>query len=175
MDITYSKTEQLLLDKIPNMREVSPMELESLASDIDSGRDIWVSMELGRHPTTDNRTYTLHMEYSEPNFDYWGAELYNKGVLGLEPVITPLDRLKAISLTEDTVKILYTFDIAITGISKSNPPQLVTNLTQEYSSYSFSDKGSNIFTTIEEIEDLYDSSYSVREMVENILEALDLP
>jgi len=82
-EIIYTPTEVLLMDKIPDLDEISDFEVESLANDIDKGLDVYVAVELGRHPSTDERTYTLHVKYSKPEFDYYGFELYNLENLGI--------------------------------------------------------------------------------------------
>ena len=82
-EIIYTPTEVLLMDKIPYLDEISDFEIESLANDIDRGLDVYAAIELGRHPSTDERTYTLHVQYSKPTFDYYGFELYNLENLGI--------------------------------------------------------------------------------------------
>jgi len=82
-EIICTPTEVLLMDKISHLDEISDFEVESLADDIDRGLDVYVAVELGRHPSTDERTYTLHVEYSKPEFDYYGFELYNLENLGI--------------------------------------------------------------------------------------------
>ncbi len=77
--VEYTPTEQMLLDEVSFMDEISECELESLADDIDRNGSMWVAVELGRCPSTDRRTYILHTSNDKPQFDYYGAELYKKG------------------------------------------------------------------------------------------------
>ena len=65
-----------LLDKISYLEEVSIYELENLIDDYENEdiSELWVAIELGRCPSTDERTYILHTYYSKPEFDYYGAE-----------------------------------------------------------------------------------------------------
>jgi len=74
--IIYTKTEQMLLDRVFHLDEMPTYELERLAETYDSKdiEELWVAVELGRHSSTDERTYTLHTYYSKPEFDYYGAE-----------------------------------------------------------------------------------------------------
>jgi hypothetical protein len=74
--VTYTDTEKLLLDKVHHLGEIPSHQLESLADSYNTDYidELWVAIELGRCPSTDNRTYILHTYYSKPEFDYYGAE-----------------------------------------------------------------------------------------------------
>ena len=72
--IKYTPTEQALINYMSNMVEIPTNELESLAESLDNGNTVWVTIELGRCPSTDRRTYILHTSYDKPTFDYYGAE-----------------------------------------------------------------------------------------------------
>jgi len=77
MTTNYTKTEEWLLAEISNMREIPAHQLEEIANSLDKGNDIWIAIELGRCPSTDQRTYILHEYWSKPGIDYYGAERYN--------------------------------------------------------------------------------------------------
>lgn len=83
MEVSYTDTEQLLLDNISHMNEIDGWEIESLAKDIDNGETRWVAVELGRCPSTDQRTYILHTYYNKPTHDYYGAEEISLKILKL--------------------------------------------------------------------------------------------
>jgi len=75
MDIQYTKTEQFLLDEVSYMNEISARELEELAENLEHNKSLYIAIELGRCPSTDERTYILHSSSQKPRFDYYGAEL----------------------------------------------------------------------------------------------------
>jgi len=72
--ITLTETEQLLMEYLPNSEELSINEIEFLANNLDEGESVWVAIESTRCPSTDMRTYILHVSYNKPEFDYYGAE-----------------------------------------------------------------------------------------------------
>lgn len=69
----YTKTEQQILNLESSMREISDYEIENFADSLERNKVMWYAVELGRHPTTDVRTYTLHTWINKPKFDYYGA------------------------------------------------------------------------------------------------------
>lgn len=81
--INYTKTEQALLSYLSNAEEIPLQKIEMLAERLESGDTVWVAVELGRHPSTDRRTYTLHVYEDKPEFDYYGAEKLNLKILGV--------------------------------------------------------------------------------------------
>lgn len=81
--INYNKTEQALLSYLSNAEEIALQDIEILAQRLEDGDTVWVAVELGRHPSTDMRTYTLHVYEDKPKFDYYGAEKLNLKMLGV--------------------------------------------------------------------------------------------
>ena len=79
--ITYTETEQLLIEYNYDFTEIPTYELEELARTIDAGKDVWVAIELGRCPSTDIRTYILHTYQSKPELNYYCAEKLNNKIL----------------------------------------------------------------------------------------------
>ena len=84
--ISYTKTEQALINKEQYLKEIPTYELERFAEDIDRLEEddfMYYAIELGRCPSTDCRTYILHTWSEFPRFDYYGAEKINRKILGL--------------------------------------------------------------------------------------------
>lgn len=70
----YTKTEQQILDLSSHMYEIPDQEIEDFAESLEYCKKMWYAIELGRHPSTDMRTYTLHTWIGKPNPDYYGAK-----------------------------------------------------------------------------------------------------
>lgn len=81
MIVIYSETEKRLLEYEPYLAEVPSYELVRLGEVLDSGEEIWMAIELGRCPSTDNRTYILHTSRHKPEFDYYGMEKISLDIL----------------------------------------------------------------------------------------------
>ena len=84
--ISYTKTEQALINKEQYLKEIPTYELERFAEDIDRLEEddfMYYAIELGRCPSTDCRTYILHTWNEFPRFDYYGAEKISRKILGL--------------------------------------------------------------------------------------------
>ena len=74
----YDRTLNLLMQKVFHAQDLDSETLSSAAQSISEGNTIWLAVELGRCPSTDRRTYILHLYYDKPEFDYYGSEMINK-------------------------------------------------------------------------------------------------
>jgi hypothetical protein len=77
----YDRTLNLLMQKVFHAQDLDSETLSSAAQSISEGNTIWLAVELGRCPSTDRRTYILHLYYDKPEFDYYGSEMINKKIL----------------------------------------------------------------------------------------------
>jgi len=73
VEITYTKTEQQILNLEPNMAEIPNWQIEDFAESLEHCKKMWYAIELGRCPSTDKRTYILHTWIGKPQIDYYGA------------------------------------------------------------------------------------------------------
>ena len=69
------------MQKVFHAQDLDSETLSSAAQSISEGNTIWLAVELGRCPSTDRRTYILHLYYDKPEFDYYGSEIINKKIL----------------------------------------------------------------------------------------------